>query len=550
VISEMVQRQAEHHTDGETRVRLGPAAATSCRRRIHLDHDPDAERPEQSTTDPAGALIRAEIAAHRARMVDTVQLPGLLRSQRLVAGALNATIDLLVPVPGGYLPILVKGHRTLDPGAGAVLSSVSDPLQRMPSGQFKQRPRADDAMALAHCTRVLQALGLAAPGPPLGGVIGRGNSDDSLIYWYELSAITGDTATSLLDEFDIRISDRTAVAEAALRRDPALALPSRVSECRRCPWDSRCTVEMTVAHDVSLIAPGGDAVNLRSAGVSTIDDLATATSEQLAAVAPSWRTGAPRGTEIRDKARAWLVGAAMVRRREVVSVPRADIELDVDMECFMDAGAYLWGTFLDGSPRGLAAAADAGFEAGYWPFATWAPLPSVTEGEAFADFWGYLRELQLVASECGLTFAAYCYSRQAEEKWLFSTPARFPQVAGMPSIPEVRAFTTSAAWVDMYEMIDREFVATGSKRLKSLAPLAGFRWRDPEPDGANSMVWYQAAVGALDGKPDPASEERLLRYNEDDVLATRALRNWMASGATSVPSAVELARLYERSKTG
>ena len=129
----------------------------------------------------------------------------------------------------------------------------------------------------------------------------------------------------------------------------------------------------------------------------------------------------------------------------------------------------------------------------------------------FAEFWAYLRELQLVAIDAGLTFAAYCYSRQAEERWLFSTPARYPDVPGMPTAAEVRAFTTSASWVDMYEMLGREFLAAGSKRLKTVAPLAGFHWRDPEPDGANSMVWYRSGRGPTAMPPSASQKQRLLR---------------------------------------
>jgi len=39
-----------------TAVRLGPAAAAGCRRRVHLDHDPDALLTAQLPTDLAGGL--------------------------------------------------------------------------------------------------------------------------------------------------------------------------------------------------------------------------------------------------------------------------------------------------------------------------------------------------------------------------------------------------------------------------------------------------------------------------------------------------------------
>ncbi len=546
-------------------VRLGTGSASSCRRRVHLDHDPTADPAARAEADPASALIRTEIAQHRTAMAATVAVPGARLAQELRSGPRQAVVDVLLPGPdGGFVPVLIKGHRTLDAGSGAVVSTLAEPWRWEKSADLRVRPHHEDALALAHCHRLLAELGLAGP-RAVGGIIGRGNPDDATITWYDLAAPGGVAAVSfgavsfgaagtepapaddagvalppsILDDYDARFADRLAVAEAAVRRDRPLALPSRVSECRRCPWNPVCTAELTRARDVSLIAPGSDAAGLRAAGVVTVDDLAAAGDEQLAAVAPS-RSGAVRGPELRLRARAWLADAVLIRRRDAVQVPRADLELDVDMECFIDDGAYLWGTYLSGSPDGMRAAAEAGFEAGYQPFVTWEPLPDRAEGVMFAEFWAYLRELQLVATEAGLTFAAYCYSRQAEERWLFSTPARYPDVPGMPTAAEVKAFTTSASWVDMYEMLGREFLAAGSKRLKTVAPLAGFRWRDAEPDGANSMVWYRAAVGA-DGVPPSADQkQRLLEYNEDDVLATLALRRWMSDGAVGMPTMAEL----------
>ena len=60
-------------------------------------------------------------------------------------------------------------------------------------------------------------------------------------------------------------------------------------------------------------------------------------------------------------ARAWLADLTLVRRVDRVEVPRADVEVDVDMESFGDAGAYLWGCLLSG--------ADIGVPQGYRAFA-------------------------------------------------------------------------------------------------------------------------------------------------------------------------------------
>jgi predicted RecB family nuclease len=89
----------------------------------------------------------------------------------------------------------------------------------------------------------------------------------------------------------------------------------------------------------------------------------------------------------------------------------------------------------------------------------------------------------------------------------------------------------SEEWVDLFRSVTDQFLCSQGKGLKVIAPAAGFSWRDPEAGGEASMRWYRDAVG-MDGEtPDDSQRERLLRYNEDDVLATHALREWISERA-------------------
>ena len=564
----------------DVEVRLGPADAGRCRRRVHLDADPTADRAVQRDPDPGLALRRADLADHSHVVHDRLRAvlplvggigasssspgggdslgagpdalggrPAFVWGSRLTSVGRYGVADLLVRSPdGGYLPVLVRGHRTLDPGDGAECSTFSDPLRVARRPDRRMRAHHADGLALAHLTRLLDDLGLSSS-DRRGGVIGKGGpaldpawDDGSVIAWHrldrpqELGGPAGESGAggspigpTLLEEYDVRFADRVAVASAAANGRPALAAPSRISECRRCPWWPRCSTELEAAHDVSLVVAGGDVAVLRGAGVRTYDDLAAlpaaaAAALPLTAIAPA---------EARVRAIAVRDGLPLVRRTAPVAPVRADVELDIDMESYLDDGAYLWGTYLTGEPL-------AGFAPGYRPFVTWRPLADPATGENFAEFWRYLSALRSAAADSGLSFAAYCYSRMAEERWLYGTPQRFPDVPGVPDTAEIAAFCRSPQWVDVYAEVRQWFVVPGSLRLKSVAGVAGFSWRDPEPSGENSMAWYRTAVSDSDAAVVQASRERLLRYNEDDVRATLVLRRWMSDDSGAVPTIDDL----------
>jgi predicted RecB family nuclease len=219
-------------------------------------------------------------------------------------------------------------------------------------------------------------------------------------------------------------------------------------------------------------------------------------------------------------------------------VPRADIEVDEDLESFQEHGAYLWGALHNDVAAGTSK---------YHPFVTWDPLPTPDEARSFAEFWIWLMRVRAEAITQGKTFAAYCYSRAAEDKWLLDSARRFAGAPGVPTVEQIRRFIDSPEWVDIYQVVSDQFVCPNGKGLKKIAPVAGFGWRDAEASGEASMAWYREAVG-YEGEPDSTQRTRILAYNEDDVLATKALREWMSGPAdTAVPFVDDLSAPYSSS---
>ncbi|ONM49189.1 recombinase RecB [Nocardia donostiensis] len=502
-----------------------------CRHRLHLD----ATYPEllaDVREDPGVQQRRAAAAAHRDRVRDALVAadpdswvlidPSLRATERAeatmracAAGALRIWGGLLPQEPdtgrrggaevllrdldrGGYVPVIVVNHKVTDPRQPepADFHPLTSDLyhwdpQPDPHRKMRQQPR--DVQRLAHLYRMLQRHGLAGPALT-GGVIG-----------YHFDRILVHDLGPVLDDYDQRFADRIAVV-----RGETSTVPSKVPECRQCPWWSRgegggCQGWLTEHRDVSVVAPGSRADLLRTHGVRSIDELAAWSGPEP----EDWQHGP--FLEAVVTARAWLAGAPLVRRFDKVRVQRADVEVDVDLESYQEYGAYLWGTLLDGV---------------YRPFVTWDPLPTDDEGRSFGEFWTWLMGVRAEAAAAGKTFAAYCYSRTAEDKWLYESARRFAGQPGVPTQEQVREFVDSPQWVDMFQAVSEQFICPAGKGLKKIAPVAGFAWRDPEANGEASMSWYRLAVG-YDADPDLSQRTRLLEYNEDDVRATAVLREWM-----------------------
>lgn len=528
---------------------LDARSLIGCRHRLRLD----AEHPgviAEIREDPGVQQRREAASAHRAKVrdelvaaapADWVVIDSRLRAgekaaatmaaveagaSRIWGGLLPQEADtgrrggaeflLRDEDRGGYIPIIVVNHKVTDPrrpDPADFHPLTSDLFRWQPrrDKHVKLRPQPRDQQRLAHLYRMLQRHGMASPAL-VGGAIGLA-FDRILIH----------DLTNVLADYDQRYADRIAVVRGELPTQP-----SKVPECRQCPWWARgadsspsCEGQLAIMRDVSLVAPGSRADVLRTHGVQTVDELAAWSGDDP----DDWQHGPFSETVV--TARAWIAGAPLVRRYDTVSVRRADVEIDVDLESYQEDGAYLWGTLLDGV---------------YRPFVTWDPLPTEDEGRSFGEFWTWLMERRAEAHAAGKTFAAYCYSRTAEDKWLYESARRFAGKPGVPTHEQVRAFVDSPEWVDMFQAVTDQFICPNGKGLKKIAPVAGFGWRDPEAGGEASMGWYRRAVG-YDAEPDLSQRTRLFVYNEDDVRATQVLREWMTERAVDeVPSLVDFGR--------
>jgi predicted RecB family nuclease len=499
----------------------------------------------------------------------------------------------------GYLPVDVKHHKTLDlktreDAAGALTSELGTlfdgPADLDPD--MEARWRRPDLLQLAHYQRLLQACERASRTGHWGGIVGR----EERVVWYDLDlplwrpteyiVDPPDRLLSTMEVYDLEFAHRLSVIDASQVHledptSPLLAEPIAVKECDGCGWQDWCFEQMEASGDVSLL-PGMTIAKRRkyhARGVTTLEELACLDSatarlvsagvdlahleEKARAADPSTPVtellahrpkqaerlmeegfstvadvsrlhpvtarfgdaGLGDLPEQIDNARARTGGSPAYRRRGIdqVVVPRADIEVDVDMES-VNEGCYLWGTLLN--IRGAGGPESATFV----PFASWNPDIGVGELEAFVAFWEWFSELRREAARRGVSFRAYCYSQGAENGQLRRLAAR----CGVEE--DVDEFIRSEQWVDLLPIVkDQLITGLASMGLKTVAPLTGFSWREGDVGGVLAMVRYVEATSDGDPLLRAAAQQWILEYNEDDVRATAALREWLHQCASLLP---------------
>ncbi|MFP7366581.1 TM0106 family RecB-like putative nuclease [Corynebacterium callunae] len=436
---------------------------------VRIDLDPRADLAEFDTLEALAVQATVISGAVFSGIVDGVEW--------------EVTADLLVRNPdGSYTPIMVSNHRVARPNPHRSMKALA--TGRLGMGQPLEvhaapRHHTIDGYRLTLAMMGLEAAG-CAPESQLGGLIGQ---DREWAYLIDVSRYAQATMNALLK--------------------PPPTGPRRVKECSTCRFWPTCEPELRASDDISLFLSGDRANTYRERGILTTQALIDASLGDISYIAKAWRAEIP-----------------VLRRVERTAAPRFDVEIDVDVEAYLDLGAYLWGAF-DGEE--------------YRPFVIWSGLGEAAEGENFAAFWAWLKARRDKAQQEGQTFGVFCYASNGENHWMLSTARRFHgKVKGVPSEAEIRDFISSDRWNDMFAVARSQLVGPGGLGLKQLAPAAGFHWEEEDFAGEDSLHAFLIAATAPVAEAE-AARAQLLSYNGDDCRATAAVRHWLRRGALSAP---------------
>jgi predicted RecB family nuclease len=446
-----------------------------------------------------------------------------------------------------YAPLLIKNHEVVE--SASTRRTLTGSLEQLrPSeaqyldgvGTRAALPMTRSGLSLAHALGVLGALGHADTAAR-GAIIDR----QRRLWWFDLA---GDSYPRFnLARYDQLYDERLSVVAAhdAWRTSGAgfPTAPYWHRDCPECPYSEHCEEQLNALDDVSLVrfTSFDQQLLLREHLVGTRAQLARldpdrarhARNRPLNPLEPhAAEEVLGRSIDKLDdliyRARAHERGSSLrIVPADEMGCDTADVEVDVDMESYEDA-TYLWGAYVSVNvPTG-------NVEEGYHAFVDWERLNHDSEATIFRDFWEWLDGVRQACHDQGRTFAAYCFWAQAEDGAM--NRAVTPPLAGGPTIDVLTEFRRAqpAQWIDLHDVAKRQLQTEGPLGLKQLAMAAGFRWRDVNPSGEASILWYEEATRG-DEAVARGARARLMEYNEDDCRATKALRDWINGAARSLP---------------
>ncbi len=272
--------------------------------------------------------------------------------------------------------------------------------------------------------------------------------------------------------------------------------------CKRTPWYSLCIAETQGCNDVSLIyrISQADQRRLYDIGIKTVDALAEIEPDELQEKLEDW----PFDKIIRfsNQAKSLTTGLPMVTRKPNFPAVRYEVYFDIESDPLGDID-YLLGFLV----KDTAVSAKAPASQGEYKY--FLANDKEHEPESWRKFLDYLTGLE--------DFVIYHYAFY--ERLVFE---RLVTRYGAPA-SLVEKFKENT--IDLHtKLIDSAILPVYFYSLKDVGSYLNYKWDDPHAGGAESILWYKEWLE----KGDDAIIKKILRYNEDDVRATMAIKDWLA----------------------
>ncbi len=269
------------------------------------------------------------------------------------------------------------------------------------------------------------------------------------------------------------------------------------SHCTMCAWFSKChRWVMETSDPTGLFFIGNQKFSLKEVGLRTINDIANMDVE--AYLHPPHkipRMGKQSLTRMKNRAEVLVRGKPEIRPGYYF--PSVSREIYFDIEDDPTRGVtYLYGmVILEGKSPGR--------------YVWYLAKTPGEEEQAIRDFW------QFIEATDDVVYYVYSHKERTTLKHLMEKYGLDQEIFEKYRQSEY----------DLYQHLVVEYSdwPTFSYGIKHIAKYIGFKWRDPDPSGANSISWYNEYLANSD---DQALLERILEYNEDDCWAMVASKRY------------------------
>src|SRR3989344_2390561 len=304
---------------------------------------------------------------------------------------------------------------------------------------------------------------------------------------------SGNTRSFLVDEFINQFHITREQIEKILEGEkPA---PFLKSGCKKTPWYSLCVEWAAECNDVSLIfrISQADQRRLYDIGIRTVGQLADSDVNELQTKLEDWPFD--KIVRFNNQAKVLISQEPLVLKKPNFPKVRYEVYFDIESDPTKDIH-YLLGVLTKDTKSGSV------------EYKYFLAKNKEEESAIWKDFLDFLVELD--------DFVIYHYAYL--ERRVFDI---FSIKYGAP-LALTSKFKENT--IDLYDQtVDSVVLPLYFYSLKDVAGYIGYKWDDPEAGGAESVVWYNEW---LETKSDKILK-KILKYNEDDVRATMAIKEWL-----------------------
>lgn len=463
------------------------AVYASCPHLLNLnEHGDDTLRAAPSAFQ---TMANAHASRAKAAVLATLPVTCNLSSVPLLRKA-EATLAALA----AEHPLIYGGRLQVDG-----IDGQPDLLERSPDGRYLPGLLLSGLSAEAGLSRPARVRLALADRALLA--CGHGNGmGDAFIIMADGSRVTvvlqpSDFATLAKDSPERREID-------AIRKGDAKTRPALGASCQQCDWKAACKAEVQALDDLTRIAElGRSKRDVLIDAIPTVEAMARIRVEDY--LRDKKRTifpgiGPASLAKFKERAACLVDPSAAPYLKRPLTLPNTPSTIFFDLETDPFAANYV---YLHGFVEQTASGRE------FRPVLTPTVSP-VAERNAFAEAWQYLVTRVLNGHACVIYYSPF------EKTTYLELARRYPEVA---SVEMIEAFFDHPHVIDLYTDWVRPHSVwpCSDLSIKTLAKFVGFSWRDTDPSGANSIVWFHDWVE----NGNASAMERVLFYNEDDNIA-------------------------------